>query len=277
MSKEQREVLQLRYGHQKKPEDFILNPTIMTLLSHKSVRNFLADPLPSGAIETMVAASQSAATSSNLHQWSVVVVTDPEIKYQVWELSAGKEREYNHYIKQAPAIMLWVADLSHSYEVVRDQGGDTDVYDYLDSFVTATIDATLAAQNSAIAAESMGLGYCFIGASRNRAKELAELIKLPKHSYVTFGLVVGFPDEEKPSLISPRPAQDAVLHYNYYDDMRFSLHLTGYDSVYREFRKEAGMREMTWRESVTYSTGFSYLDGRECLRDALSFQGLMLK
>jgi hypothetical protein len=54
------------------------NDVIAGLLQHRSVRAYLADPLPEGTIETLVAAAQSAASSSNLQVWSVVTVEDPE-------------------------------------------------------------------------------------------------------------------------------------------------------------------------------------------------------
>src|ERR1700689_2304287 len=53
------------------------NETLDVLLSHRSVRAYLPGPLPVGTLETLVAAAQSAATSSNLQAWSVIAVEDP--------------------------------------------------------------------------------------------------------------------------------------------------------------------------------------------------------
>lgn len=50
------------------------NETIDQLLEHRSVRAFTDKPLPDGTIETLIAAAQSASTSSNLQVWSVVAI-----------------------------------------------------------------------------------------------------------------------------------------------------------------------------------------------------------
>lgn len=271
------ELLQARYGNQPTPDNLIVNPTIETLMSHKSVRNFLDEPLPDGAIETMVAAAQSAATSSNLHQWSVVAVTDARVKEKVWNLAAGSAKSNNQFIKQAPVILLWVADISRNVEIARADGGELVVPEYLDAFVMATVDAALAAQNAAVAAESMGLGYCFVGAARNNARKLADLLRLPGLSYVTFGLVVGRPDRSRPANVRPRPSQQVVLHFNQYEDTRSREHLDAYEPEFKRFREAAGLSRMTWRESVRNSMKYGYMDGRENLRDTVVARGFLLK
>ena len=276
MMSSQSELLNQRYGQQKKP-NIMMNSTIELLLKHKSTRHFLDQPLGHDEIHTLVAAAQSASTSSNLHQWSIVVVTDPELKSQIFDLSSGQEKSYNQYIKQAPAILLWIADLSRNHQIVKEKNQDVIVHDYLDSFVMATIDATLAAQNAVIAAESLGLGICYIGAVRNRAKELATLINLPQHSYITFGLVVGHPDLEQAAVVRPRPTQDVVLHYNVYDQEKGLAHLKDYEPAFQDFRKKGNLLEKTWEDSVISSTQFSYLDGRENLRETVESYGFKLK
>ena len=67
------------------------NETIATILSHRSVRAFLPDPLPAGTLERLVAAAQSASTSSNLQTWSVIAVEDPERKARLAVLGAGQK------------------------------------------------------------------------------------------------------------------------------------------------------------------------------------------
>jgi nitroreductase len=49
------------------------------------------------------------------------------------------------------------------------------VHEYIDSFIMATVDASLASQNATVAAESIGLGTVYIGATRNKAKSWPSL------------------------------------------------------------------------------------------------------
>ena len=76
------DLLGARYGSESGPAMAAdaLNGTVRLLLAHRSVRAYLPDRLPPGTLETLVAAAQSAATSSNLQAWSVVAVEDPARK-----------------------------------------------------------------------------------------------------------------------------------------------------------------------------------------------------
>jgi len=74
------ESLALRYGPNAIPAAGPWNDHIALLMSHRSVRGYRPDALPEGTLETLVAAAQSAATSSNLQTWSVIAVTDPAKK-----------------------------------------------------------------------------------------------------------------------------------------------------------------------------------------------------
>ena len=63
--------LTARYGAGAEPKIGPWNDTMALLLSHRSVRGYRPDALPAGTLESLIAAAQSAATSSNLQTWSV--------------------------------------------------------------------------------------------------------------------------------------------------------------------------------------------------------------
>ena len=65
------DALALRYGEDSIPAAGAWNDAIALLLSHRSIRGYRPDALPAGTLETLIAAAQSAATSSNLQTWSV--------------------------------------------------------------------------------------------------------------------------------------------------------------------------------------------------------------
>lgn len=277
---EQRSLLEARYGAvQQKPDNIIWTPQVEALLRHKSVRTFLADALPDGSIETMVATAQSASNSSALNQWSLVAVTDVELKQRISDTVARSVPVARiPWIEEAPALLLWVADLSRGAEITQDAGKEPFVFDYLDSFLMASIDAALAAQNAAVAAESMGLGIVYLGVMRNIAKEVAEMIHLPSHSFVTFGMAVGWPDATRTSCIRPRPAQPMVLHHNRYDQGSYRVYLKDYEEAYQTFRVSQNMSAKTWLGSVIESaTSMEYMGGRVKLRETVSKRGFKLK
>ena len=123
-----------RYGKQGLPAPHDWNQTLETLLSHKSIRAYLADPLPTGPIEQLVVAAQSASSSSNLQTWSVVAVEDVERKAKLAALANNQA-----HILQAPVLLVWLADLARLSRVAERQGLPHEGLDYLESFLTAAI------------------------------------------------------------------------------------------------------------------------------------------
>lgn len=270
------DLLVQRYGRQSVPENIIWNKQIEELLSHRSVRKYLPDPIPEGAIETIVAAAQSASNSSNLNQWSVIAVTDPVLKSQIAQTSRlnSKFGKGNPYIEQAPVFLLWVADMYRSNELSKNEDQNTPVHEFLDAFLMASIDTAIASQNAVVAAESLGLGAVYIGGMRNNAKEIAEMLELPDYTYVVFGMVLGIPDSSELSRIRPRLSQKAVLHYNGYNREKWIDEVKIYEDALHDFRVQNNMKMKTWKEDIIFSTSnMDYMDGREELRNTLEARG----
>ncbi len=191
--------------------DAAWNDSLTTLLSHRSVRAYRSDPLPAGTLETLVAAAQSAATSSNLQTWSVVAVEDAARKERLSKLANNQI-----HIQQAPLFLVWLADLARLSHVAQQRGLPYDGANYLEMFLMAAIDASLAAQNAVIAAESLGLSTVYIGALRNQPLAVAAELELPKRIFAVFGLCVGYADPAEIPAVKPRLSQAAVLHRETY-------------------------------------------------------------
>lgn len=270
--------LAARYGGADFPANIRWNPTIETILGNRSVRGFLPDPLPDGTLETLVAAAQSASSSSNMHQWSVIAVTDPALKSQLADLSRITSLGMAQtWIDEAPLLLLWVADLSRTFAIGEAMGETFDAVDYFDSFLTASIDASLAAQNAIVAARSLGLGTVCLGAMRNRAAEVARLVGLPPRSIVVFGVSVGREDPARPSPVRPRPAQQVALHRERYQAEEAARSLADYEETMKTFQAAQGQKVRGWNSYVAHlSKGTAYLDGRENLRQTLHDQGFEL-
>ncbi|OZI55207.1 nitroreductase family protein [Bordetella genomosp. 5] len=272
-------LLAARYGNQPKPQHIHWTSVVEQQLAHKSVRTFLNHPLPEGTLDTMVAAAQSASTSSALHLWSVVAVTDKAMKQRISDtIAATVPTDRIPWIEEAPALLLWVADASRSATLTQEHGEDPVVLEHLDSFLMSSIDTTLAAQNAALAAESMGLGIVFLGVMRNAAKQVAELLGLPPYTFVAFGMAVGKPDPARASAARPRMPPAAVLHHNGFQKDRYRAYLDGYEAAYLKFRQEQNMKPKSWQSSVREAaTSMSYMGGREHLREMVTEQGFKLR
>ncbi len=185
-------------------------PTIELIHQHGSVRKYKPEPVPQELIDQIVIAGQRASTSSNLQTYSVVATNDPGKKAKLMDITGGQR-----HVGQAPVILLWCADFKRLEQICHHQGYQVEA-GYLEDFMVASIDAAIASQNTALAAESLGLGICYLGALRNDPRGVAEIFQLPRLVYPLFGMTVGWPVESP--MIRPRLPLTAVLHWEAYQE-----------------------------------------------------------
>jgi len=249
------------------------NLVLETILNHRSVRGFLPDALPEGTLETLVAAAQSASTSSNLQVWSVVAVQEPNRKSRVATLASNQQ-----FIRDAPLLLVWLADLARLNGIAADRQLTVEGTQFTEAFILGIVDATLAAQNAFVAAESVGLGAVYIGAMRNHPEKVAAELGLPPHVFAVFGMAVGWPDPAKATGIKPRLPQDVVLHRETYDTDPKRQTIDRYNAIARDFMREQGMKEQDWTTQATNRLkDREAMHGRDRMREALRNLGFELK
>lgn len=263
-----------RYRRDDSPKPKQWNDTLDLILAHRSHRNFLPENLPEGALETIVAAAQSASTSSNLQVWSVVAIEDEARKTRLADLAGGQK-----HIRDCPLFLVWLCDLARLENLGRERGRDAAALPYLEIFMTGIVDAALAAQNAVTALESLGLGCCYIGAMRNKPEEVAKELNLPKHVFAVFGMAIGVPDPSANAAVKPRLGQAAVLHrerYEWGDVQREAIETL--DMKFKDFQKEQGLPDQGWiRQVLSRVRGPEAMSGRDRIREALNALGFELK
>lgn len=266
---EQAVALAKRYGAAT-PGKGPWNDVIALMLDHRSVRGFKTDPLPAGTLETMIAAAQSAATSSNLQTWSVVSVDDPEARKEFAAIANNQK-----HIMECPLFLAWIADTSRLARLGEQERIELEVLPYLETYLVAAIDAALAAQNAVTAAESLGLATVYIGAMRNNVERVSELLALPKGAMCVFGLCVGKPKDGITNAVKPRLPQAAILHHERYSGARDQEIRTAYDAELTRYSKQHEMGQYSWTERVIgRAQKIKAMSGRHTLRAALEKLGI---
>jgi nitroreductase len=261
-----------RYGAAESNVPLAWNDTIELLLSHRSVRGFLSDPLPPGTLEALVAAAQSASSSSNVQAWTVIAVENAETKAALAKIAGGQK-----HIEECPVLLVWCADLSRTKRMGERHNYPTDATGFLESFVVSVVDAALAAQNATIAAESFGLGMVYIGALRNNPEEVARILKLPPNVVAVFGMCVGMPDPTRPYNVKPRLPQRVVLHREHYDTSLPQEALDSYDATLMAFQRSEKIREVGWTGAMKSRwRDAKSINGRDRIKSALIALGFRL-
>lgn len=184
--------------------------TLHTLLSHKTIRKYKADPIPREMLNNILEAGFRASTTGNMQVYSVIVSEDPDRRKELCALHFNQKM-----VEQAPVLLTFCADFNRFNKWCHQRDADPG-YDNFLSFFTAAIDALLVAQNVAVAAESLGLGICYLGTTTYQADKLVEFFNLPAGVVPVTTLVLGYPDEE-PEQADRLPA-DGIVHYETYSD-----------------------------------------------------------
>ncbi|MCM3588940.1 oxygen-insensitive NADPH nitroreductase [Mesobacillus maritimus] len=221
-----------------------MNQVIETILDHRSVRSFQDRKLSREQVETIVRSAQSASTSSFIQAYTIIGVTDQEKKDKLAEVVGNQP-----YVANNGHFFVFCADLNRiAVSAAMENKDVTPALQSTEKFMVSLIDAALAAQNAAIAAESMDLGICYIGGIRNQLEDVQQILKTPEYVIPLFGLAVGYPakiNDQKPRL----PLEHVYMENEYQQDEDvFKRQLEDYNQIISTYYKErtAGKREDTW-------------------------------
>ncbi len=173
-----------------------------------SVRKFKLEPLREGDLDKILLAAQRAPTDATAQMYSLLRISDPDLRKQVSGLSGN-----NPHIETCAEFFLVLADVHRLRKLVEHRGGSWGHWPRTAAHF-ATGDAFLAGSALATMAESLGYGIVWIGGVLNGIGAIGELCKLPEGVFPVAGLCVGVPDETP----SPRPrlARALVVHENQY-------------------------------------------------------------
>ena len=222
-----------------------MNETIALLKAHRSIRKFSDRAVDRIVVEEVIRAGQCAATSSFIQACTVIDVHDPDTRAHLCEAAAGQP-----YVKEAPVFLVFCADMQR-HKLACALHDSTMQSGFTEQFLTASLDCALFAQNVLIAAESLGLGGCYIGALRNNIADVDSLLDLPELVYPVFGMCLGYPAQNPE--IKPRLPLPVVLKQEVYSDDGDQALIIGYDETVRSYyaTRTGGTKDDSWSEQIS--------------------------
>lgn len=222
-----------------------MSSVIDLLKSHRSIRKFTDQPIAEELFADLLSAGQAAATSSFLQGATVIRIRNPQTRSAIATLAGGQS-----YVESAAEFMIFCADLKRPGNYCAEYGKSFEG-DYTEHFIIATVDVALMAQSMVAAAESVGLGICYIGGIRNDPAQVAELLQLPRGVYPVFGLCLGYPDQDPE--IKPRLPLSVILKEEVYNETGDKETIAAYDEEIREYyrTRTGGGHGISWSEQVS--------------------------
>ncbi|HTX72107.1 MAG TPA: nitroreductase family protein [Rectinemataceae bacterium] len=216
-----------------------MNETIKLLLGRKSIRDFADREVPRELRDQILQAMIRSPTAGNMMLYSVIEVEDPEARDTLVE-SCDRQR----FIGRAPWVLLFLADYRRWMDyfgatgveaMCREQGVEME-RPLEGDLVLAMCDALIAAQTTAIAAESMGLGSTYVGDILQHAETHRALFALPRYTFPAALLCLGYPSEAARS-VPQRPRFD--LSHIVFKDRYRSCGEADFEAMSREVGGDA--------------------------------------
>jgi nitroreductase len=187
-----------------------MNMIYDTLLRRKTIRKYSSKPVGDDLLNELLTKGCRASTTGNMQVYSIIITRDDEKK---------KELAPSHFnqkmVTEAPVLLTFCADFNRFSKWCRKRNAEPG-YDNFLSFLTAAIDALLVAQSVCVAAESEGLGLCYLGTTTYMAHKIIETLRLPKGVVPVATITIGWPDED-PEQVDRLPLE-AVIHKETYHD-----------------------------------------------------------
>lgn len=177
-----------------------MNQVIDVLMKRRSVRAYEVKEISAEVRAAILKATLRAPTAGNLMLYSIIEVTDQKIKDKL-----AITCDHQPFIARAPMVWLFLADYQRWFDYFTASGVEELCKQKQlkmrkpeegDLFL-ACCDALIAAQNAVIAAESFGIGSCYIGDIMEQYEIHKELFELPQYTFPIALLLFGYPTSEQ--------------------------------------------------------------------------------
>lgn len=180
------------------------------LLSRRTIRKYTLENVDNTLLNELLTAACRTSTTGNMQVYSIIITRDESMKKSLSPLHFNQKM-----VTEAPVLLTFCADFNRfsKWCLLRKAAPG---YDNFLSFMTASIDALIAAQTLCIAAEARGLGICYLGTTTYMAHKIIDVLKLPKGVVPVTTITLGWP-AELPDQVDRLPL-DAVIHNEVYRD-----------------------------------------------------------
>lgn len=177
-----------------------MNQVMEVLQKRKSVRAYEEREIEAEVRAEILKATLRAPTAGNLMLYSILDITDQAVKDR---LAATCDNQ--PFIARAPMVWIFLADYQRWYDYFH-VSGVPDLCEQRNirmhkpqegDLFLACCDALIAAQNAVIAAESLGVGSCYIGDIMEQYEAHKEMLDLPGYVFPVCMLVFGYPTQQQ--------------------------------------------------------------------------------
>ena len=175
----------------RKEINLIMNEIIDSLYHRKSVRVYEDRQIPEEMKNLILEAAMQAPSAGCQQLYTILDITDQKLKEMLAESC-----DHQSFIANAKMVLVFCADCKKWYDAYLEAGCEPRKPGVGDLMLAIT-DTAIAAQNAVVAAESLGIGSCYIGDIMENCEEQRRLLQLPEYVFPAVMLVFGWPTEQQ--------------------------------------------------------------------------------
>ena len=197
-----------------------MNETLQVILNRRSTRKYADIPVSREEKDTILQAAMRAPTAGNMMLYTIIEVEDQALKDRL-----AITCDNQPFIADAPYVLLFAADYQRWVDLFEWSGAPQTRVDkglqprlpQEGDLLLACCDALIAAQTAVFAAESLGIGSCYIGDIMENCEEHRAMFALPRFTLPICLLCFGRPYavREHPRLLK-RFDRRFIVHQNCY-------------------------------------------------------------
>ncbi|MBQ8591763.1 MAG: nitroreductase family protein [Lachnospiraceae bacterium] len=175
-----------------------MNEIIKSLYDRKSVRVFEEKPILAEDKRQILQAAMEAPTAGNQQMYTILDITDQMLKEKL-----AVSCDNQPFIAKAAMVLVFCADYQKWYDAFI-EGGAKPRHPGCGDLMLAVTDTVIAAQNAVVAAQSLGIGSCYIGDIMENCELHRELLQLPEYVFPAAMLVFGYPTKQQIDRTKPK-------------------------------------------------------------------------
>ena len=191
-----------------------MNEVIKQLYERKSMRVFEEREISEKDKALILESAAMAPSAGNQQLYTILDITDADLKKELSESC-----DHQPFIATAKMVLVICADCQKWYEAFLTSGCEPRKPGVGD-LMLAMSDANIAAQNMVVAAQSLGIGSCYIGDIMENCEIHRKMLNLPEYVFPAAMLVFGYPTKQQIERQKPeRVAMKHIVHENGYRHM----------------------------------------------------------
>lgn len=233
------------------------------LTNRRTIRKYTKDEISEELLTELLNATCRASTTGNMQVYSIIETRNQGMKKKLAPCHFNQPM-----VEEAPVVLTFCADFNRFNIWCRQRKADPG-YDNFLSFMTAAIDAVIAAQTLCVAAETKGLGICYLGSTTYMAEQIINILELPAGVVPVTTITIGWPDEN-PEQIDRLPLS-AILHKEKYCDYTEEV----IDTIYAEKEARDDSKQFV-KENNKETLAHVFTDIRYNRKDNETFSKLLL-